>query len=354
MTKKTIKEESTLPEPNQFPKPEAYPSTKEKPCCCKSIEYAVKIVSGNPVNTVTPAGIIAAGQYYTDVNIHNPSTCNAVTFKWCVSIAVEISSGSSLPNMPWHKFTLRPGQSIEIDSPDIFRATNGRSFTKGFVLIETQCELDVVAVYTAAANAKSTVVAFHTERVPARHVDSCCDDLVHNISTGVANWMLIAATDLTGTSLMNSGDLPCQAAVVDNSNINPNWAPAPAGTKWISVDHFSKTNPPGFYTFQTCFTLCSGFENAYLQFSMMHDNEATVWFNGSQINGIFTTNFWNAPDHIIIPAGLFLPGLNCLTVVVKNDTGGSTNPMGLNILDTNPGFIIANHGACEDGCCCGG
>ena len=335
-----------------------YPTSKEKPCPCKSFEYAVKIVSGNHVNSpgIPPDGIIASGQYYTDINIHNPSTCSTITFKWRVSIGLMVSDPITAPFLPWSKFTLRPGQSIEIDSPNILRATD-RPFTKGFVLIETPCELDIVAVYTSASSTAGSVATFHTERVPAREVDSCCDDLSLDISTGIANWQLVAATDLSNLPLPIEG--PCQAATMDPTYNHPVWGAAQTGTKWLSVNHFGK-NPfsstpypvgflPGFYTFQTCFTLCSGFEKPAINFNIMVDDLAQVWFNGIQITA--SIGNYSSPVPVAFNPAHFLPGLNCITVVILNSNNpNNPNPVGLNI----KGVVTAKHGACSDGCgCCG-
>jgi hypothetical protein len=65
---------------------------------------------------------------------------------------------------------------LEIDCPDIFNPEIfkfpqpiRRGFLKGFVVIESEVELDVVAVYTAAG-AQKQVETLHTERVPARRL----------------------------------------------------------------------------------------------------------------------------------------------------------------------------------------
>lgn len=57
---------------------------------------------------------------------------------------------------------------MEIDCPDIRKlAHQDAEFLKGFVVIESKTELDVVAVYAAGAR-DGQVVTLHSERLPAR------------------------------------------------------------------------------------------------------------------------------------------------------------------------------------------
>jgi len=51
----------------------------------------------------------------------------------------------------------------------VMKRVRTTGFLKGFVVIESGLELDVVAVYTAAPE-RGQVVALHTERVPARRL----------------------------------------------------------------------------------------------------------------------------------------------------------------------------------------
>jgi len=44
---------------------------------------------------------------------------------------------------------LRPDEALEIDCPDILEHARAHGFLKGFVVIESFFELDVVAVYSA-------------------------------------------------------------------------------------------------------------------------------------------------------------------------------------------------------------
>ena len=64
---------------------------------------------------------------------------------------------------------LKGDQAVEIDCTDIARRAPVRTrFLKGFVVIQSPTELDVVGVYTAATSADGRVVTLEIERVPVR------------------------------------------------------------------------------------------------------------------------------------------------------------------------------------------
>ena len=73
---------------------------------------------------------------------------------------------------------LGPDEAFEIDRNDIFEHANTNlNFIKGFVIIETTVELDVVAVYTAAG-AENQVETLHVEHVSPRQMLVGLPDLV--------------------------------------------------------------------------------------------------------------------------------------------------------------------------------
>ncbi len=123
-------------------------------------QYAAKFVCGK-----SPGRIVAPGTYYTAINVHNPLYRE---------IGLRAKVAAALPGLkPGHvsKFRdakLGPDEALEIDCPDIRTlAETKEDFIKGFVVIESNVELDVVAVYTASGK-EETVETLHTERVPAR------------------------------------------------------------------------------------------------------------------------------------------------------------------------------------------
>jgi hypothetical protein len=70
----------------------------------------------------------------------------------------------------WQSGFLRPSQGIEIECKEISKYIDPSGILiSGFVVIDSNRELDVVAVYTAAG-ATGQVETIHTERVPARKI----------------------------------------------------------------------------------------------------------------------------------------------------------------------------------------
>lgn len=122
-------------------------------------EYAVKFVCGKSAGTV-----VAPGIYYTAINVHNPNKEGIVFRK---KVAVALPSEKPGPVSKLFEAKLGPDEAFEIDCPDILRHAESRGFLKGFVVLETDAELDAVAVYTSTG-ATQGVGTFFIERVPVR------------------------------------------------------------------------------------------------------------------------------------------------------------------------------------------
>jgi hypothetical protein len=126
-------------------------------------EYAVKFICG-----ATPAsnpGVVARGIYFTAINVHNPGKEGTeFTKKFAIALPGEKAGRVS----QFFLAALKPDEALEIDCPDIGRHLDVSGFVKGFAVIQSKVELDVVAVYTAAGTATGTVTALEMERVPAR------------------------------------------------------------------------------------------------------------------------------------------------------------------------------------------
>jgi hypothetical protein len=135
---------------------------------CVQFQYAVKFVCGE----VREQNIVAPGQYFTAINVHNPSSTRPVRFQWKIAIALPGVKGGPISN--FFDAALKPDQALEIDCPDIAKGSPSSDLKplKGFVVIISPCELDVVAVYTAQQKPGAGVQTMHTERVPARM--TCC------------------------------------------------------------------------------------------------------------------------------------------------------------------------------------
>jgi len=125
-----------------------------------AIEYAAKIICGVPDR---PA--VAPGVYFTAINIHNPGK-DSVRFR--KKFATTRAGETPGPISPFSGAMLGPDQALEIDCTDILRRSRERGFIKGFAIIQSQAELDIVAVYTAAPSIRQPVVALDVERVPGR------------------------------------------------------------------------------------------------------------------------------------------------------------------------------------------
>jgi CARDB protein len=106
-------------------------------------QYAVKFVCGKGDQRV-----VALGDYFTAINVHNPNETD-VSFR--KKFAIALPGEKPGPISKFYDARLKPDEAFEIDCPDIFQLTSSTvPFIKGFAVIETPQELDIVAVYTAA------------------------------------------------------------------------------------------------------------------------------------------------------------------------------------------------------------
>lgn len=126
-----------------------------------SLQYAAKVVCG-----VSRGDVVAPGSYFTAVNVHNPSH-TTIRLRW--KVAVGLPGAKAGPVSRFSDARLGPDEALEIDCPDIRRQVKVEGLLKGFVVIESGLELDVVAVYTAAPE-KGMVTTLEIERVPVRRL----------------------------------------------------------------------------------------------------------------------------------------------------------------------------------------
>jgi hypothetical protein len=131
------------------------------------LEYAVKFVCGTNARPLSPAA--APGTYYTAINVHVPT--GSITFAHLVSLAGPGRPAGHTPVIG--TITLNFNDAVDVDCAQIAAeltrggVTPGPFFT-GFFVIQSTSEIDVVAVYTAAATRAGPVVTLATERVPVR------------------------------------------------------------------------------------------------------------------------------------------------------------------------------------------
>jgi hypothetical protein len=132
-------------------------------------QYAVKVVLGK-----SEGEVVAPGEYWTAINVHNPTYA---TIKFRKKVAIGLPSEQPGPVSRFFDAKLGPDEALEIDRRDIFQHVGADRFLKGFVVIECPIELDVVAVYTAAGR-EGSVETLHTERVAPRRLEVGLPDLV--------------------------------------------------------------------------------------------------------------------------------------------------------------------------------
>lgn len=149
--------------PNSYSQPTPEPIGRGK-----SNQYAVKILCGKAPGG-DAAAVVAAGSYFTAVNVHNPGR-TAIGFVKKVALANAWQRPGKVSNFVEGK--LGPDEAMEVDCRELAKlsGTPPGTLFGGYLVFETKegTELDIVAVYTAASG--PGVASFHTERVPKRQV----------------------------------------------------------------------------------------------------------------------------------------------------------------------------------------
>jgi hypothetical protein len=301
-------------------------------------QYAAKLVCGILApSKPKSSGPLSPGQYFTAINVHNPSRCETVEFRWKVAVGNPLESREH-PVSAFANASLGPDEALEIDTADVMQLLNAsfppQPFVKGWVVLETESELDVVAVYTSSQKTGLPATTFHTERVPARCLPRCAD-LGFNLSTGVAPWLV-------------------RSANTQNFTIATLGRDPDAGTAWTDLDGALWIRPATSanetdFLYQLCFDLCSGFLDPVLELNLLADNFARAELNGHLLAGpnYSTAHPWHTatganafrtPGAATASPQMFRAGRNCLTVTVRNASG----PSGLAL----SGFLEAGRARC--------
>jgi hypothetical protein len=106
-------------------------------------QYAVKFVCGK-----SEGRVLSPGTYFTAINVHNPTYR---TIRLRKKFAVGLPSEESGPVTAFFNAKLGPDGALEVDTEDILRHIGSNEpFAKGFAIVESDVELDIVAVYTAS------------------------------------------------------------------------------------------------------------------------------------------------------------------------------------------------------------
>ncbi len=132
-------------------------------------EYAAKVICGvSAPTTAIPVPPVARGAYFTALNVRNAAG-QVNDLKWKIAIALPGEKPGPVSQF-FIPGPLQPDQALEIDCPDIAKRIGKKAdeFVKGFVVVQSNLELDVVAVYTTAAMLTGTVSSIEIERVPRR------------------------------------------------------------------------------------------------------------------------------------------------------------------------------------------
>lgn len=132
-------------------------------------QYAVKIICGK-----SDGNVLAPGEYWTAINMHNPTPMSA---KFRKKIVIALPSERAGKITEFFVGRIGPDAALEIDRDDIVEYAKVRGFIKGFVVIESVVELDVVAVYTAAGS-DGRVETIEVERVVPRRQTIALPDLI--------------------------------------------------------------------------------------------------------------------------------------------------------------------------------
>lgn len=184
-----------------------------------AFQYAAKFVCGR-----SDGRIVAPGSYFTAINVHNPAK-NAVNLR--KSFSVALPSEKPGPVSKPHSAPLGPGEALEIDCPDILERIGQKLlFYKGFAVIESETELNVVAVYTAAGATKQ-IETMEVERVAGRRLTAACPDLIVE-SIDKPQWDEANHRSVIRATIKNIGDAtasPTTARVIDPSTSQPTGAP---------------------------------------------------------------------------------------------------------------------------------
>ena len=138
--------------------PPGRPVYSAKFLCGFQADGSVPVDPSKPVSALPQEPPVMPGNYATEINIHNPQDNSVAFVKKAVLSGFTPRAAPSFeePFPPGALFpaVLEPDWALEIDCPDIVGLLGatvppGATFIKGFVVILSPQELDVVAVYTA-------------------------------------------------------------------------------------------------------------------------------------------------------------------------------------------------------------
>ena len=196
---------------------DGYSDAQEKQCggnpydpsvVCPVLKYVVKFVCGKSAGEA-----VARGEYFTAINVHNSmNTATRFTEKFSIALPGEQAG----PVTQLFEAKLGPDQALEIDCRDILgRTATDADFSKGFAVLESTSELDVVAVYTAAG-VSGQVETLEIKHALPRRGKGCPDVVVDSVEKPI--WDAANHRSIIRATIKNIGTepaAPTQAQVVD-------------------------------------------------------------------------------------------------------------------------------------------
>lgn len=142
----------------------------DEPLSAGALQYSAKFLCGqtNEEEAEHGNGMAAYGMYFTVVNIHNPSEKEIVAK---MKVATTKPDGQPGEISPFRPIKLGGDQALAVDCSEIRALAKAPAgFLDGFLVVESDFSLDVVAVYTGAA--KGLLETFGIERVYERKLSS--------------------------------------------------------------------------------------------------------------------------------------------------------------------------------------
>jgi len=229
------------------------------------------------------------------------------------------------------ELNLEYDEAVELDCPQLMGRLKptqpARTFLKGFAVLESERELDVVAVYSGTQGANWPLNTFHTERVAGRCVPPC-GDLAMTLNTGYADWRVVA----TGNPVV----------VLDPAK-SPGGSSMFGAAKWVGETQDDGThvwNPPnknndplGIKEYELAFNLCPGFVPADTGVAVNVDDEVALFLNSHAVT--------IAGGNGVLPGSALRVGTNRLRVRVTNT------------FESLAGFVLSGQLQIKGGECCG-
>lgn len=149
-----------------------FAGTRQSKNLSSNLQYAAKFLCGrmehhdhdDPIHV---RDAVAEGEYHTAINVHNPSK-NAAAIRFRFSSTQPDGKPGAISRFA--EIKLDPDQTISLDCGEVYELLRAKpGFIDGFAEIDSDVELDVVAVYSTAGE-HGPAVTLETERVPVRKI----------------------------------------------------------------------------------------------------------------------------------------------------------------------------------------